>query len=193
VSLRSHFGLAPRRPERLMVLAGGLLLTFLLAMLMAALAFAGEFGRHAPRLFFYLWILGLIVAACALARWPGWAAVPLCLAAVDLGLGCGLADAGANPLLQAVPTPSFRGGAPGLSVAHSMAGTRGRERSAAELEQRVVIAAFWWQHHVRYRRQRRRNLAGPPRDGTRRRPFRRDQPWRARLFLGRARRADSLL
>ena len=126
MSLRSHFGLAPRRPERLMVLAGGLLLTFLLVMLMAALAFAGEFGCHAPRLFYYLWILGLIVAACALARCPGWAAVPLCLAAVDLGF----ADAGANGIRL-----DFHDAAP---VQHDPGGIRccrpfRRPRSAAAL------------------------------------------------------------
>jgi lysophospholipase L1-like esterase len=163
VPLREHFGIEPRHPGRLVVLASAVLLLGLLALLMLVLSLAGEFGLHAPRLFYYLWLAGLIVVGVMLARLPTLAAFPLVVAAIDLGLGVGslaLDRAGAgvvsvmppqfhpasgfqwHPLLQAVPIRSLPGGVPGLEINHSSAGTRGREHAAAELERKTVLAVF---------------------------------------------------
>jgi hypothetical protein len=162
-SLAAHLGIAPRRLERLIVVAWAALLFILVVALMAILALVGEFGRHAPRQFYYLWLVGLIVVGVALAPKPGIAAIPLALAALDLGFGAGslaLERAGLgfvsmmppqfntthdfrwHPLLQGEPTPSIKRTLGGLSISHSSAGTRGRDRSVSELQMKRVVAAF---------------------------------------------------
>ena len=162
-ALKSYLGLSPRRYERLLVVAWAAFLLLLVVVLMVVLAVAGEFGRHAPRQYYYLWLVGLILLGVGLAPRPGLAAIPLVLAALDLGLGAGslaLERAGFgyvtlmppqfntthdfrwHPLLQAEPTPSFVRDLNGLRIEHSSAGTRGRERSAAELATRRVLAVF---------------------------------------------------
>jgi lysophospholipase L1-like esterase len=161
--LNAHFGIWPRQPGRLLILVVGLALAAVVAALMLVLALAGEFGRHSPREFYYLWLVGLIVLGLLLAPRPGWAALPLALAIVDLGLGAGslaLERSGAgvlsimpppfhpgggyrwHPLLQIEPIPSLPGGVPGLKINHSSAGTRGPEHTAAELERKRVVAVF---------------------------------------------------
>jgi lysophospholipase L1-like esterase len=163
IRLRTHLGISPRRMERLVVVAWAALLFGLVVALMVVLALAGEFGRHAPRQFYYLWLAGLILAGLALAPRPGLAAIPLAWAALDLGLGAGslaLERAGFgwvtmmppqfntthdfrwHPLLQAEATPSFTRDLSGLSIRHSSAGTRGRDRSPSELATRRVVATF---------------------------------------------------
>lgn len=158
-----HCGLAPRRPERLLVVLAGLLLILALLLTIAGLALAGEFGRHSPREFYYAWLLFLAVLGLALARRPGWAAVPLALGFVDLGLGTasrvlersGVAVASVmppyyhtrddfrwHPLLQAVPIPSHQGGIAHHVAHNTSAGTRGREPTPAELRDKRVIAVF---------------------------------------------------
>ena len=162
-SVDAHLGISPRRLERLVVVAWAALLFILLVVLMVILALAGEFGRHAPRQFYYLWLAGLILVGLALAPKPGLAAIPLALAALDLGFGAGslaLERAGFgyvsmmplqvnpthdfrwHPLLQGEPTPSIKRSLDGLSISHSSAGTRGRDRSLAELATRKVVATF---------------------------------------------------
>src|SRR5262249_21609171 len=122
-----------------------------------------EFGRHAPRQFYYLWLTGLILAGLALAPKPGLAAIPLALAALDLGLGAGslaLERAGFgyvsmmppqfntthdftwHPLLQGRLTPSIARSLGDLSISHSRAGTRGKDRSPSELAAKRVVATF---------------------------------------------------
>ena len=146
-----------------MVVASAVLLLGLLVVLMGVLLVGGEFGFFSPRRFYYLWLAGLIATGLALASRPALAAIPLSLAAIDLGLGAGslvLERAGFgrvsmmppqyyatedfewHPLLQAKPTPSFRGGPPGLEWAHSSVGTRDREYTADELAAKKVVAAF---------------------------------------------------
>src|SRR5262245_3668861 len=163
IRLRGHLGISPRRLERLVVVAWAAVLFGLVVALMAVLALAGEFGRHAPREFYYLWLTGLILVGLALAPKPGLAAIPLAWAALDLGLGAGslaLERAGFgyvtmmppqfntthdfrwHPLLQAEPTPSFKRDLGGLTISHSSAGTRGRDRSLAELATKKVVATF---------------------------------------------------
>jgi lysophospholipase L1-like esterase len=162
-SLEAHLGIAPRRLERLVVVAWAALLFVLVVALMVVLALAGEFGRHAPRQLYYLWLVGLILGGVALAPKPGLAAIPLALAALDLGLGAGsltLERAGFgyvsmmppqfntthdfrwHPLLQGEPTPSIKRDLGGLSISHSSAGTRGRDRNLSELETKRVVATF---------------------------------------------------
>jgi lysophospholipase L1-like esterase len=162
-SLDAHLGISPRRLERLVVVAWATLLLILVVALMVVLALAGGFGRHAPRLFYYFWLVGLILAGLALAPKPGVAAIPLALAALDLGLGAGslaLERAGFgyvsmmppqfntthdfrwHPLLQGEPTPSITRSLGGLSIAHSSAGTRGRDRTPSELATKRVVATF---------------------------------------------------
>jgi lysophospholipase L1-like esterase len=162
-SFEAHLGISPRRLERLVVVAWAALLFILVVALMVVLALAGEFGRHAPRQFYYLWLVGLIIVGLALAPKPGLAAIPLALAALDLGIGAGslaLERAGFgyvsmmplqvnpthdfrwHPLLQGEPTPSIKRSLDGLSISHSSAGTRGRDRSLAELTTRKVVATF---------------------------------------------------
>jgi hypothetical protein len=163
VTLSKHFGLVPRNHARLLVLASGLMLLALLVITMAGFALFGAFGRHSPREFYYLSLLGLIVVGLVLAPRPALATVALALCAVDLGLGVGselLVRAGVlevsvmpppyyvgggyrwHPLLQAVPIPSLDGGIGSLRIAHSSAGTRGREHSASELASKRVVAVF---------------------------------------------------
>src|SRR5262245_11418665 len=162
-SLEAHLGISPRRMERLVVVAWAALLLILVVALMVVMVLAGEFGRHAPRQYYYLWLAGLIFVGLALAPKPGLAAIPLALAALDLGLGAGslaLERAGFgwvsmmppqfntthdfrwHPLLQAEATPSFRRDLNGLVISHSSAGTRGRDWSPAELATRKVVATF---------------------------------------------------
>jgi lysophospholipase L1-like esterase len=162
-SLKAHLGISPKRLERLVVVAWAVFLFILVVALMVVLALSGEFGRHAPRQFYYLWLLGLIVAALVLAPRPGLAAIPLCWAALDLGIGTGslaLERAGFgyvtmmppqfnttedfrwHPLLQGEPTPSFTRTMHGLNISHSSAAIRGRDRSLQELADKKVIAAF---------------------------------------------------
>src|SRR5262245_10887292 len=163
IRLRGHLGISPRRLERLVVVAWATLLFGLVVALMAVLALAGEFCRHAPRQFYYLWLTGLILVGLALAPRPGLAAIPLAWAALDLGLGAGslaLERAGFgyvtmmppqfntthdfrwHPLLQAEATPSFKRDLSGLTISHSSAGTRGRDRSLSELAAKRVVATF---------------------------------------------------
>jgi lysophospholipase L1-like esterase len=162
-SLEAHLGISPRRLERLVVVAWAVVLFVLLVALMVILALAGEFGRHAPRQFYYLWLAGLILLGLALAPRPGLAAIPLALAALDLGLGAGslaLERAGFgyvsmmplqvnpthdfrwHPLLQGEPTPSIKRALDGHTISHSSAGTRGRDRSLSELATKKVVATF---------------------------------------------------
>jgi hypothetical protein len=158
-----HCGVIPRVPERLVVVAFALLLLLLLAIVMVVLAWAGEFGRHSPREFFYLWILGLLLLAIAFAPRPGLALVPLSIAALDLGLGASswALQASGRPiisalppkfyplphfrwhaLLQGVPVASLNGGVASLVMHHTSAGTRGREPSRDELVHKRVVAVF---------------------------------------------------
>src|SRR5262245_39777871 len=162
-SLEAHLGISPRRMERLVVVAWAALLLILVVALMVVMVLAGEFGRHAPRQYYYLWLAGLIFVGLALAPKPGLAAIPLALAALDLGLGAGslaLERAGFgwvsmmppqfntthdfrwHPLLQGEPTPSFKRSLSGLTISHSSAGTRGRARSLSELAIKKVVATF---------------------------------------------------
>jgi lysophospholipase L1-like esterase len=162
-SFDAHLGISPRRLERLVVVAWAALLFILVVALMVTLALAGEFGRHAPRQYYYLWLAGLILVGLALAPKPGLAAIPLALAALDLGFGAGslaLERAGFgyvsmmppqfntthdfrwHPLLQGEPTPSIKRALSGLSISHSSAGTRGRDWSLSELATKKVVATF---------------------------------------------------
>lgn len=162
-SLKAHLGISPKRLERLVVVAWAAFLFFLVVVLMVVLALAGEFGRHAPRQFYYLWLVGLILVALVLAPRPGLAAIPLCWAALDLGIGTGslaleragfgyvtmmppqfntTADFRWHPLLQGEPTPSFTRTMHGLNISHSSAAIRGKDRTPSELANKRVIGAF---------------------------------------------------
>lgn len=160
--LRRWAGLEPRRPERLLAVAGAVVAAAVVLITAGIFALCGDLHWHSPRKDYFLYLLVLAVLAATFAAWPRLAALVLALAMVDFGLGVGsllLSRAGYavsvmpdnfypgggfqwHPLLQATPEPSLKGGYDGLRLTHSAAGTRGREYSREELAGKGVVAAI---------------------------------------------------
>ena len=160
--LRHWAGLEPRRPERLLVVAGAVVVSAVVLVTAGLFALCGDLSWYSPRREYFLYLLVLAIVAAILAAWPRLAAVILALAMIDFGLGIGsflLSRAGIavsvmpdnfypgggfqwHPLLQAVPEPSLKGGYDGLTITHSAAGTRGRDYSRDELAGKSVVAAI---------------------------------------------------
>lgn len=157
--IAAHFGLRPRRPERLLVLAAAALLGGVLLASLVVLVAIGEFAVPSPRAFYVVWIAALCLLALASAPLPRLAALLLAVAAIDLGLGMGSFAAGRlgiqsilppsyypesgfqwHPLLQATPRPSLDGGYDGRRIRHSREGTRGRDYTVDELKEKTVVA-----------------------------------------------------
>lgn len=160
--LRRWAGLEPRRPERLLAVAGAVAVAVIVLLTAGIFALCGDLNWYSPRKEYFLYLLVLAVVAALLAAWPRLAALLLALAMIDFGLGVGsllLSRAGVaasvmpdnfypgggfqwHPLLQAVPEPSLKGGYDGLKITHSAAGTRGRDYSREELARKSVVAAI---------------------------------------------------
>lgn len=139
-----------------------LLLAILVAGAAAAFAATGELAAWGPRTWYFLYLLGLLVVAVGLARWPRVAVPLLVLAVLDFTWGVGswaMAPSGApsllpparsepqrfrwHPLLQAVPIPGLAvTSGTGLAIRHSSEGTRGRDPSPADLASHRIVATF---------------------------------------------------
>lgn len=160
--LASHVGLTrPYRFERTIAVLVALVLGI------AALAATWRYGLAAelmpglPRSWYFAYLASLLLLGVVCARWPRVTMVVLALAAVEIGLGFGsvamvrheLADSDLmpanaprevervwHPLLQATNLPSAKGSR-GTHRVDSQ-GLRGRERSAAELRDRTIVAVF---------------------------------------------------
>jgi lysophospholipase L1-like esterase len=118
----------------------------------------GELALGTPRSFYFVYLLVLLVLA-VVVPWP-WAKITLVLfAAFEATLGLGghftglssLMPANVNAegrfrwhvLLQGTPAPSLDTAmAGGKRLRHTSEGTRGRERTADELQRKHVVALF---------------------------------------------------
>ena len=152
--LLDHFGLVrPFRFERtlLAVLACAVLLAMAITAWM--LCKVGGLFPGTQRAFFFWYLLGLVLVALALLRWPKLALVLLMWATIDLGLGIATPLLPQNvsdpvrfawhPLLQVVPIPSLdltTGG--GIKLHHTSQGTRGREPTERALAERTIVALY---------------------------------------------------
>jgi lysophospholipase L1-like esterase len=160
----AHCGLPrPYRFERFLAVLAAAILGAALAGTVIGFAWTGALHRHTPRELYFLYLAGLIVLGFAAAPWPRISVPVLALAMVDFCLGIGshvmreldFADSSIlpanfnmgggfawHPLLQGTPIPSLKGGAMGLTITHSSAGTRGRDYSEEELRAKTVVAVF---------------------------------------------------
>lgn len=158
------FGLAkPYRFERTLAAIAALGLGAIATVAFLFLVFTHRLNADAPRAFYFLYVAALIVVALLLAPLPRLAAVPLTIAALELGLGLGSAALhglglgasllppnalvfyrgfGWHPLLQTVPLPSRPGDWRQADGYHNAQGLRGRERSADEVRGRIAIELF---------------------------------------------------
>ena len=150
--LLDHFGLVrPFRFERtlLAVLAFAVLLA--MAITAGLLWKTGELFAGTQRATYFWYLLGLVLVALALLRWPKLALVLLLWATVDLGLGITTRLLPPNasdpvrfawhPLLQVVPIPALDlVTAGGVKLHHTSQGTRGREPTARQLAERTIVA-----------------------------------------------------
>ncbi|WP_421999008.1 SGNH/GDSL hydrolase family protein [Reyranella sp.] len=167
-----HFGcVRPFRFERMLVLVTAIVLAVVVLGVAAALIARTGFEMGAPRglswgtprSWYFVYLIGLIVAALVLARWTVGATVLLSLAAVEIGLGFGSALLyrigltpsptlfpnnyerpiyGWHPLLQVRPEPTPEDERKKFSVFINSQHQRGREWTKAELEKKRVVALF---------------------------------------------------
>jgi len=152
--LLDHFGLVrPYRFERTLLSLVAVLLVLAMAVFAAVLWQADGLKPGTQRASYFLYLLALVLAALALLRWPKAALVLLALAAIELGLGIATRLLPENtsdpvrfawhPLLQAVPLPSLSlVTSNGVRLHHTSQGTRGREPTPGELDQRTIVAVF---------------------------------------------------
>jgi hypothetical protein len=152
--LLDHFGLVrPFHFERTLLAALAFAVLLAMAIMAMMLWKIGGLFPGTQRAHFFYYLLGLVLAALVLLRWPKLALVMLMWATIDLGLGITTPLLPPNvsdpvrfawhPLLQVVPLPSLdlvTGG--GVKVHHTSQGTRGREPTARELAERTVVALF---------------------------------------------------
>ncbi len=160
-----YLGLArPYRFERTLAVLAALLLGALVASAALFLSLTGRLGADSPRALYLLYLAALLAIALLLVPLPRLAAIPLSIAAIEIGLGFGsaalhglgigratLLPANAltfyrnfawHPLLQTVPVPS-RTGDWGLTDGyHNAQGLRGRERTAQSVRERIAIELF---------------------------------------------------
>lgn len=146
-ALKKHFGLS--RPYNFYVAIPFLLSLILLAGVLAAAFFAGATGRlsfGSSRFFFFFYLAGLLVLAAGFSRRAKISLFLIVFAFTELTLGAAsayLAKKGFgmsalppdvidrrfdyHPLLQGVPTPSFRTMGKHGEVRHNSFGARGQE------------------------------------------------------------------
>jgi len=149
-----HFGLArPYRFERTLPALVGLIVLIATAVLALVLWHGGELEPGTLRATYFLYLVGLVLAALLLLRWPKLAMALVALAALEFGLGIAtrlLPGNVSDPqrfawhvLLQAVPIPSLDlVTSNGVHIHHTSQSTRGREPTKRELSERTIIAAF---------------------------------------------------
>ena len=170
--LLEHFGcIRPFRFERMLVLLSAVLLASAVLAVAAALVARTGFELGAPRgltwgtprSWYFVYVLGLILLALAVARWTVGATILLSLAAVEVGLGFGSAFLyevgltpsptlfpnnferpryGWHPLLQVRPEPTSAENGKKPSVFINSQHQRGREWTPAELKDKRVVALF---------------------------------------------------
>jgi hypothetical protein len=152
--LLDHFGLVrPYRFERTLLAVFAFALLLAMAITAWMLWKIGELFPGTQRMHYFYYLLGLVLVALALLRWPKAALVLLMWATIDLGLGITTRLLPPNasdpvrfawhPLLQVVPLPSLdlvTSG--GVRVQHTSQGTRGREPTERELAERTIIALY---------------------------------------------------
>ena len=152
--LLDHFGLVrPYRFERTLLAVLAFIVLLATAITAWLLWKVGGLFPGTQRAVYFWYLLGLVLVALALLRWPKVALVLLLWATIDLGLGITtrlLPQNVTDPvrftwhaLLQVVPIPSLdlvTGG--GIKLHHTSQGTRGREPTERELADRTVIALF---------------------------------------------------
>lgn len=152
-----------KAPGAQFLLVCGLLLLSALAVAALWLWSVHELYLRGPRVTYFLYVAGLIVAALVLRHWPRLAACLLVLALVEgvWGLGSYVLDSGNgrtsllppnrreperfqwHALLQAVPIPSTRlTSAHGLDISHTAQGTRGIDPAPGSLDGRIVVAVY---------------------------------------------------
>ncbi|MFN4018053.1 MAG: SGNH/GDSL hydrolase family protein [Reyranella sp.] len=158
-----HVGLSrPYRFERTIAVAVALLLATAGGAIVLVYGLADDIAAGSPAAWFFAYVGGLLALGIACAPWPRITMVVLSLAALELGIGLGAAvmaehgrgaavglfpDRGVrsatrvwHPLLQAANVPTPAGTRTRFHV--DSQGLRGRERSPAELKDRIVIAVF---------------------------------------------------
>jgi hypothetical protein len=162
--LLDHGGLSrPHRPGRTLAVLAALALAAVVAAAAVRLWSRDELSLQAPRGWYFLYLALLLVLALALARRPKLAALVLSLATLEVGLGFGSAllykyrlagsetlfprnytrpPYGWHPLLQVQPLPTAPHLADTARVFINSERRRGRERGAAELADKTVIALF---------------------------------------------------
>lgn len=160
----AHIGLAePHRFERTLAGMAVLLLGVIAAIAFLFLIFTDRLSADAPRALYFLYLAALLALSLLLVPLPRLAAVPLTLAALELGLGLGSAALhglglgasllpanalvfyrgfGWHPLLQSVPIPSPPGDWRKTDGYHNAERLRGRERSPGEVKKRIAIELF---------------------------------------------------
>ena len=143
------------------VLVGAFLcfLTFIISGLIAA---AGNLNWNTLRLEYFVYLAGLLVLGMFFSFFPpiSWLLYAIWFTELVMGIGtAGMTEVGItprsflpenqnahvlrqfqyHPLLQVVPTPNYLRSTPFL-VQHDSNGTRGRERTSAEIKQQIVVA-----------------------------------------------------
>ena len=149
-----HFGLArPYRFERTLLALVALIVLLAAAAVAAGLWHAGELRPGTQRATYFVYLIGLVLAALFVVRWTKLAMALVALAALELGLGIAtrlLPENVSDPqrfawhaLLQAVPIPSLDlVTSNGVHIHHTSQGTRGREPTLRELSERTIVAAL---------------------------------------------------
>lgn len=148
-----------RRLERIFVwFWSAALLAVILAFAIYFLA-TGKLAAGSPRAWYFIYMAGLaVLAAAALAPWPRLAMVPLLLVLVEASLGLGSvalfkealfpadhyrrASFSWHSLLQVQPDPTTPDRAAPTEAFINSERQRGRQRSAAALKDRTVVAVF---------------------------------------------------
>jgi hypothetical protein len=160
-----YLGLAkPYRFERTLAALAALLLGAIAGAAALFLYLTGRLSADSPRELYFLYLAVLLAVAFVLVPLPRLAAVPLSIAALEIGLGFGSAalhglgisraaflPANAltfyrnftwHPLLQTVPVPSASGDWGLTDGYHNAQGLRGRERTAQSVRERIAIELF---------------------------------------------------
>jgi hypothetical protein len=161
----AYLGLAkPYRFQRTLAGLTALLLGGIAAAACLSLYLADQLAADSPRAFYFLYLAALIALALLLVPLTRLAAVPLTVAALEIGLGIGslaLQRLGVSqatllpanqfthyrsftwhPLLQGVPIPSRAGDWGRTEAYHNAQRLRGRERTVESVRQRIAIELF---------------------------------------------------
>ena len=159
-----HIGLSrPYRFERTLVVLVAAAMFVFVATIAALLHLRGDLTPGSPRWFYFLYLVGLLLAASLLTRWPRIATALLCLATIETGLGAGslalykyrLAPSPTlipldflipridwQPLLQGVPAPTTEAErAEGLTIVNADR-MRGKDITADGLRGKIIVDVF---------------------------------------------------